>query len=245
MNNQLTSEMLLCFTSTEINLVHCDYQCLIRYLDVHGLSIGTWSISEGRSALVYHLLFRMCATRQGNRCKAIAALLSKHEMTVIVSNILSSLCENGKIKLGDARFFCNVVGLTVPSTSSIGDMSSQLSNSLIANHGPDESFDLQGFLSVLDRTFKVDVYQWYSEHGLYAFGSTAVVKQLLLKYVMAGRCHEREGRVCRQVVNQHVTTFPDADKLAFPLSVVCITTHCSVETISKILQMTTGQRHSG
>jgi hypothetical protein len=50
---------------------------------------------------------------------------------------------------------------------------------------------------------------------------------------------------CRDITEQHITTFPDADKRAFLLSVLCLNPHCLLDTITTIFQMATGQQLSG
>jgi hypothetical protein len=190
-NNHLTDEILLCFTSSEINLVCCDYPCLLWYLDGHGLSIDGWTMSEAWSALAYHLLFRMCTAQRGTHCKQTASPLGKHATTAAISNIVTTLCQSSQIRPGDLRFMSNAVGLAVPCASTFSDtVSSWLQNSLVTNHESDRGFDLDGFFSVLDKTAKVDLYRWCSDHGLYLFGSTRVVKELLLKHVISTACFE-------------------------------------------------------
>ena len=249
MNNHLMDEISLCFTSSEINLVRCGYSCLLRYLDGHGMSIDGWTMSEARSALAYHLLFGMCTAQRGTRCKQTASPLGKHATMATISNIVTTLCQNSQIRPCDLRFMSNAVGLVVPCASTFSDMSSRLQKTFVPDHESDRGFDLHSFFSVLDKTAKVDLYRWCSDHGLYPFGSAHVVKELLLKHVMSAACFEQapplRAAACRDVTDQHITTFPDANKRAFLLSVLCLNPHCSLDTITTIFRMTTGQQLSG
>ena len=159
-NQGIISELPLYFMKSNDDIIQCGYQKLVHYLEGHGLSMGTWSLSEARNMLMYHLLHGMCSSQRGDQCKMIGQAADKRAATAIILAHLSNLCQQSLISLSDLRFICNATGLLVVRVRSVDEMFRAMHTSLTTDQILGNGFDLLHFFSVLDKATKFELICW-------------------------------------------------------------------------------------
>ena len=243
-HNELISEVSSCFGFSRTDIIRCDYSCLIRRLEDHGLSIGSWSLADARHVLTYHMLLGMCAFRRGKPCGQIASSCGKHVTSANILLQVIRLAQQSSITSSDLRHLCGAIGFLRPKVNSCAELAGELHAAVVRSRVASSGFDLVAFFSRSDKASKFDLFLWCSEHALYPVGLARAAKELLITHVVRGECfsgeRSRNNVACQDVVLQHPKTFPDADRTAFILSVACLSSGCSREAINTIHRLSTG-----
>jgi hypothetical protein len=152
-----------CFRRCENNVFRCAYPSLVLLMQEHGIDIGSWSISETRQVLCYHIVTGMCCGKNSECCKELARDLSQNILKNCVLETVSLLCQEKELNSIDLRFMCFAIGVSVPIDSSFDEclrifVSATLDTSFIFR-------EVQ-----YDMASKEYTYQWCSAHGLHPSG---------------------------------------------------------------------------
>ena len=84
-NELLKDEILMLFSCSDRNLLHCDFQTIQQYWDQHGMEQKSWMYHEMRSLIAFHLVMGMCTFGNGEVCKVI---VTKHDKSQLMQILL-------------------------------------------------------------------------------------------------------------------------------------------------------------
>jgi hypothetical protein len=256
-DDPLMSEFMILFSLSHSGLLHCDFPTLIQFATRHGIIQNSWTHQELRPLIVFHIMMGMCAFEKGIGCKALASGHHHSQLRECAVELLTVLCERGLVATNVLRFICNAVGLRMPPGQSLHDSVQLLVSSHTAFKArPSPSFDLLDFLCTFNNTCRHALLVWCSGHGIYckALGPLAAIRWTLIEHVVRRDCcshgssrHEHSSPLeifipsfCDDVLLQIRPSLPDADLMAFVLSLACLSPDVHTTVLKCIIESIPG-----
>lgn len=245
-SEHLSSEIALYYSTSSTNIVRCQYRQLEQHMRDHGLTIGNRSLLQARNILTFHMVYGMCVSRAGEKCKLIADGLNQCQAANGVLNQITHLCRESLMTLNDLRFVCNAAGFKLPIATDVDGFLHAIHSAIDTIN--DMCFDILDFFCSLEKASRPTLFRWCSIHGIYPDGSSSDITKQLMKHIIRLDCratHTSLFKGCHDVSIQDCCSFADANKGAFLPSVACLSTDVSKTTLSLIVQLLSGDSCTG